>query len=153
MTITNTGKKETKPKSASAIEREIAALTRLYTDGHLTAAQHKERYDELLGTGPAMTMAEFLDGDICSSKHGGSLESKDAFASVRPGINALHHEILDAYEKFGDLTSKEIAGITARPLHSVSGRCTELKALCFLEKTGLRRDGSAVLRRTDKRRP
>jgi predicted HTH transcriptional regulator len=97
-----------------------------------------------------MSLAEFLGADICSNKHHGSLESKDAFNSMRGSINAMHEEALAAIDKFGPLTSKELAQILCRPVHSVSGRCSELKALLYLEKTGERRDGSAVLRRTRK---
>jgi predicted HTH transcriptional regulator len=97
-----------------------------------------------------MSMAEFLGADICSNKHSGSLESKDAFSAVRGSINAMHEEILTAIDKFGPMSAKELSQVLGKALHSVSGRCTELKALCYLEKTGERRDGSAVLRRTGK---
>jgi len=97
-----------------------------------------------------LSFDDFCDLDISSRKHGGSLESKDAFTLVRGSINGMHEEVLAAIDKFGPLTSKELAQILGRPVHSVSGRCSELKALCYLEKVpGLRREGSAVLRRAE----
>lgn len=144
VTQPNTRKKENKPKSASAIEREIAALTRLLNAGHLDAAQHKERYDAIL------SFDDFCDQDITSNRHRGNQESREAFAKASLSVQDNHRAILRLYDRNGGMTAKEIAQSLGRQLNTISGRISELRAGQYLEPAGLRREGSAVLKRTRK---
>jgi predicted HTH transcriptional regulator len=100
--------------------------------------------------GPILSFEEFVDLDIASNRHNGSEESTLAFQHVRNTIGEYHRDILRVMDRCGAMTSKELAAVLCRPLNSVSGRLTELRAGQWIEKTGLRRDGAAVLRRTKK---
>jgi predicted HTH transcriptional regulator len=93
---------------------------------------------------------EFCDLDITSGRHGGNEESRAAFEGIRHSLRDKHREILRIFERNGDMSAKEIALALGQPLNCASGRISELKALCYLEPTGLRRNGSRVLRRTTK---
>lgn len=97
-----------------------------------------------------LSWEEFCGQDVCSSRHKGNEESAAAFEKASLSIRDDHRTILGIFDRNGGMTSKEIAQALGRPLHSVSGRLTELKAGMYLEKTSMRRDGSAVLRRTRK---
>ena len=95
-----------------------------------------------------LSFDEFCDLDVTSNRHRGNEESQLAFAQASLSIKDRHRDILRIYDRNGAMTAKEIAQALARPLNCISGRITELKAGCWLEKTGLRLDGSAVLKRT-----
>lgn len=86
-----------------------------------------------------------IDFDITARKHGGNVASIAAHESVRPHKADTWAEILAVLHR-GPLTGKEIAHAMGRELHCVSGRLSELIAAKKIERTGERRDGSAVLR-------
>lgn len=82
-------------------------------------------------------------GDICEARHRRSPES--IIAHSRVDKHKGQSDVL-AVLKEHPATSKEIAVILHKPLNAISGRCSELKALDRIEKTGIRREGSAELR-------
>ena len=104
-------------------------------------------------TDAILNFDEFCDLDISASRHVGNLESQAAFAKVSLHILDRHRDILRLYDRHSSMTAKEVAQALGRPLNAISGRISELKAGMFLEPTGLRREGSAVLRRTAKELP
>jgi predicted HTH transcriptional regulator len=93
---------------------------------------------------------EFCDLDITSGRHRGSQESMEAFAQASLAIKDRHRDILRLYERNGAMTAKEVAQCLGKQLNTISGRLSELRAGQYLEPTGLRREGSAVLRLTAK---
>lgn len=83
--------------------------------------------------------------DICSNRHKGNDESRAANPS-QEAKRASHERILELLG-WGHKTSKELAEAMHTPLHAISGRCSELKALGKIEPTGTRREGAMELRR------
>jgi DNA-binding MarR family transcriptional regulator len=95
-----------------------------------------------------------FDGDPTRRKHGGNSESIAAFESIRCARSPMQREVILCAEAMGSrgVTLKEISRTMGIPIQTVSGRLTELKASSMLVKTGVRRDGCAVLTITDKGR-
>lgn len=88
-----------------------------------------------------------LDYDVCSRKHGGNRESRDAHERIRPAKLRMRMLVLGVVQRCGEggATAKEVADVLGRPLHTISGRCRELKDLHLVRVNGMRRDGGAVL--------
>lgn len=95
-----------------------------------------------------LTFAElekFMNDDPCEVKHGGNECSIDANLRNR-------HVREDDMRRVYDLlairpaTMKEVAGWMGKQLNQVSGRASALLRLGYIERTGERREGSAVLR-------
>jgi hypothetical protein len=86
--------------------------------------------------------------DICAGKHGGSPESKAANLRVQPHKNSMRGRVLELLKAKGErgATSQEIALELRRPLHTISGRVTELLAAELAYKTEITRDGGRVVR-------
>ena len=90
--------------------------------------------------------------DITKQKHKGNLRSVAA-NPVDISKSKIKVEIIKLLENpwFHDgkkgwgLSSKEIAELLDRPLHSVSGRLSELKRYGLIEESGKVLDGCAVL--------
>ncbi len=80
-----------------------------------------------------------LPTDVCIRKHGGNAESIAGNAKVDKlaGRNSVI-----AILKGGNYTAKEIAFRLGKPLHTLSGRVSELKMLGVVRATGNRRDGA-----------
>lgn len=94
-----------------------------------------------------MTQPSLLDHlDVCENRHRGSPESIAAHDRVVSTKREIHERILKAVKQRGSLTSHEIVRATGIPLQTVSARCSELKMVGKLIKTGERRNGAAVLR-------
>jgi len=91
---------------------------------------------------------ERVQADISARKHGGSLESKQAFEKVQVKLPGRRRQVYELVKNAGlrGMTSKELALSTGLPLHSVSGRISELCKALLLEKTSTRRDGAGVVR-------
>jgi hypothetical protein len=89
--------------------------------------------------------------DPCAARHGGNPASVDAHAVAREHKIDTYARVMVMLKQM-PLTAKEIAGQLGRPLHTISGRLSEMKCLPLLmiEETGDRRDGSAVLRLRNK---
>lgn len=86
-----------------------------------------------------------IDFDITAGKHGGNIASMAAHERVRTHKADTWAEIMTLLQR-GPMTGKEIAHAMGRELHCISGRLSELIAAKKIERTGDRRDGSAVLR-------
>jgi predicted transcriptional regulator len=89
-------------------------------------------------------------GDI--SKGNASPESQDAFKRIEKGRLPAITRVVEMLRISGPMTSKEIAKRMGVPIHFVSGRISEAKAMGLIEKTGLRREHSAVVCATERQR-
>lgn len=99
-----------------------------------------------------MTNLELFDkADITSNRHKGNPESNDAFKDVKDRLVGDRVKILN-YLKHCHATCKDIAIALNMKYTTVSGRLSELKAMGLVEKTGYRREGSAVLTASKKGR-
>lgn len=89
-----------------------------------------------------------IDFDVTERKHRGNPASAEAHARARGGKREVWGEIVAMLLQRGPMTGKEIAAALGRELHCVSGRFSELLNARppLIERTGERRDGSAVLR-------
>jgi DNA-binding MarR family transcriptional regulator len=85
--------------------------------------------------------------DICERQHGGNAESAAAFRKTAPTLRERQVTVLEMIRAAGGtgLSAKEIAARLGVGLHTLSPRCSELKALGLIVPQGSRRDGSAVL--------
>jgi len=84
--------------------------------------------------------------DITSGKHKGNPASNSAWENNHGRHANARERILQLITDAADgLTSKEIAAQLGWPLHSLSGRCSELKRDAKIRGTGVRRFGSEVL--------
>jgi hypothetical protein len=83
-----------------------------------------------------------------SGRHGGNAESQAAYERLRGSLTRSQKEAADLYRGIypESLTSKEVARLLNKPLHSVSGRCTEGKQDGWLRPTDVVRDGSRALK-------
>lgn len=90
-----------------------------------------------------MTTQPLLPFDVCARKHGGNEESRRA--NLRASKAESRQEVYEALLTHGDMTCKEIAAKLGKPMHKISGRLSELKALGSVEPTLLVRDGGRVL--------
>lgn len=86
-----------------------------------------------------------IDFDITARKHHGNAASRAAHESVKQHKADTSAEIISLLQR-GPMTGKEIAHAMGRELHCISGRLSELIAAKKIERTGERREGSAVLR-------
>lgn len=85
--------------------------------------------------------------DPCAGKHGGNPASQEAFRKVVPHLRASHAAILAWLGRVGKGTRKQYADHCGKPLHSISGRFTELLAEKMIVETDDRPlDGSAFVR-------
>ncbi|MDE1919067.1 MAG: MarR family transcriptional regulator, partial [Sphingomonadales bacterium] len=73
-----------------------------------------------------MTQVAFI-WDVCAAKHGGDRQSVAANPS-RVAKRMMHVAVLGVLAT-GDFTAAEIAAKLGRPLHTISGRVSELRAL------------------------
>jgi len=83
-----------------------------------------------------------LFADPCANKHKGNQQSQEAFATV--DVTSGQQAVLGLLHT-KPMTRKEIARAMDKPLHAVSGRCSELLAKCLVRATGLTREGSMEL--------
>lgn len=83
--------------------------------------------------------------DITARKHKNSPTSVEANKKAEPTKAVVREQIVN-FGRGRNFTSKEVAEYLNKPLHAISGRCAELKALKLIEETGERRDGCSVLR-------
>lgn len=88
-------------------------------------------------------MQRTFDFDICRNRHRGSPESVAANPSQEHKRQS--HERILALLVQKKMTGKEIADAMNVPFNTISGRCSEMKALKLIRKTGVRRDGAAEL--------
>lgn len=98
-----------------------------------------------------MSSQPSLNFDICRNKHQGARNSEranDRVQSFKPTLRRKVFDYIASHDKDG-ATSHEIAAALGKPLHSISGRISELKKDAFVVDTGLDRNGAAVLRCTD----
>lgn len=85
--------------------------------------------------------------DICSLKHGGNENSKKANARAAVVKESLRERVRIFVAGCADrgTTIHEIAKFLGKPVHSVSGRVSELKADDKIFDSGRNRDGCSVL--------
>lgn len=69
-----------------------------------------------------------------------------AFLELRPELPELRRQVYEAVLAAGDpgATLRDVVISTGRPMHSVSGRVTELVNAGWLRDTGQRRDGQTI---------
>ncbi len=85
--------------------------------------------------------------DVCETKHRGNKQSRAANLRVMPhkkGIRERARVFIAATEWYG-ATAQEIAQAFGKPLHTLSGRCSELRALGQVFDSGRVRDKGSVL--------
>jgi len=85
--------------------------------------------------------------DICRNRHKNNPESEAANARIQAHKTLLQQRVFNWIQVAGanGATSKEISRALDIPLHSVSGRLSELKKAGQIRKTGERREDAAVL--------
>lgn len=85
--------------------------------------------------------------DICESRHRQSPESQDAFEKVKHTKQLMYDRIMFLAQQRKDygITVHEVAGAVGKQVNCVSGRLSELRMMGKLRKSGLRRNGAAVL--------
>lgn len=83
--------------------------------------------------------------DICSSRHAGNEESRAANQRALSNRASQRAEVL-ALIRQTPRSMKQVAEIMGVQLNVVSGRASELKKLGLIEPTGIRLNGSMVLR-------
>jgi CRP-like cAMP-binding protein len=86
-----------------------------------------------------------INTDICARNHGNNTESAAAFERNHSTRKFDREQLFDLLQQ-SPMTMKEVSSLLQRPLHTLSGRASELKQQHRVEKTGLVRDGSAELR-------
>lgn len=86
--------------------------------------------------------------DPTRHKHHGNRESRAAWEKVLLKLTESQEDVLLIIQGAHPepITPKEIANVLGKPLHSVSGRCTELKEQGLVEKSDIVRNGSRALR-------
>ena len=83
--------------------------------------------------------------DVCISRHRDSPASIEANERIRNSKSADRAAVWDLASRLADFTSKELAVQLDKPLNSISGRISELKAAGLIRETEYRRDRCAVL--------
>lgn len=85
--------------------------------------------------------------DVCARKHQGNPESKAANFRAEPHKFSFRQRVYSRIVLAGTYgrTCKEIALEEGRPMHAVSGRLSELKALGEIQESTRTRDGGRVL--------
>ena len=73
---------------------------------------------------------ELYQKDICENKHKGDENSLNSFENCKKSFQAVRDKILKYLDSRASdgATSEEISRAIGLPLHSISGRCSELKA-------------------------
>lgn len=84
--------------------------------------------------------------DITVSRHRDSKASVEANARIRTSKSQDRAAVWALAVSLGEFTSKELAVQLDKPLNSISGRISELKAAGLIRETEYRRGGCAVLR-------
>lgn len=82
--------------------------------------------------------------DITAGKHQGNDESREAYKKNRHVAAEQRSEVLRLITARPS-TMKEVAVLMGVPLHTISGRGSELKKAGLIEPTGAVRQGSAEL--------
>ena len=100
---------------------------------------------ERVGARAEMRAPRLPSDDICENKHQGNAESVQANRRVASSKVKSQQAILEILREYGALTCKEIAIARDVPMHSVSGRITELKEQGLVRPTDLIRDGGRVV--------
>jgi len=79
--------------------------------------------------------------DICASRHGGSPESEDAYAAVKPRKEDLHEAILRELQRRGEsgATCEQLSRALGMRYTTTSARISELKRQGRVVSTGERR--------------
>lgn len=89
-----------------------------------------------------------LNYDICRRKSRNSDTSRAAFAGIQAGLSEQRQAVLRAIQdaRSGGITCRELANDWDVPMHRISGRFSELKALGLIVRSRLTpsRDGSGV---------
>jgi hypothetical protein len=85
--------------------------------------------------------------DVCSGRHKGNKQSREANQYGLSGRTEQRQEVLNLIRNAGPegMTMKEVAADMGVQLNTVSGRGSELKKLGLAKESGGVRDGSAVL--------
>lgn len=85
--------------------------------------------------------------DITENRHKGSPESQEAFERVKHGKQQMYDRILNLAQARKDygLTVHELSAAIGKPVNCISGRLSELRMIGKLKKSGVRRNGAAVL--------
>ena len=100
-----------------------------------------------MSANPTGAQASFRFGDVCSGKHGGNPESKAANFRAEPHKFSLRQRVYSRIVLGGRYgrTCKEIALEEGRPMHAISGRISELKAMGEIQESTRTREGGRVL--------
>lgn len=93
-----------------------------------------------------MTPVTYTTTDVCQNRHGGNEQSVAAYEAGKAKHPRCRQAVLDHITAQGanGATSKEIALALGQPLHTVSGRISELKQRNVVHTNGTR-NGAAVL--------
>jgi hypothetical protein len=84
--------------------------------------------------------------DMCAGKHGGDIASSLAFDRASHKTRERQQEVIDMLRAHGPLTTADIARIANTDRNVYDPRCTELRAMGVIERTGEMRNGCHVLR-------
>lgn len=83
-----------------------------------------------------------IDRDICENRHGGNLESAEAYYSTPDEHRRRQRAVIQSFAKLNGshgITTDEVAQYLSVPPNSVSGRLSELKRDGLLVETKNRR--------------
>jgi len=88
-----------------------------------------------------------FNDDITFNRHGGNAESNTAYRHLLERIPQARAEVLELVSMVSPtpMIPKEIEGGLGKAIHSISGRCTELKEMGLVCPTNIIRDGSRAL--------
>lgn len=88
-----------------------------------------------------------LPFDISARKHQGNPESKAANLKIKPHKFSFRQRVYSRIVLAGTYgaTCKEISLLEGRPMHAVSGRLSELKAMGEIQESQRTREGGHVL--------
>ena len=86
-----------------------------------------------------------MNTDPSRNRSRGNPNSKKAHDKVVHSKEDTYKRIIEFISSVGNATSKEIAAGLKKPLHTLSGRLSELKALNRLRGTGKSRQGAEIL--------
>lgn len=87
-----------------------------------------------------------LNFDVCKTKHRGNLRSQEAHEKVKKIKISLRDLVLNFISLQGEhgATCEEISKSLERPMHSISGRCSELKIARAVRIDGKRNGGDVL---------
>jgi hypothetical protein len=85
--------------------------------------------------------------DVCRPKHGGNAQSEQANDRAHPHKASMRERLENfiGHSGFEGATLRELSGYFAKPMHSLSGRISELKRDGKVFDSGREREGCAVL--------